>query len=214
LKLLSIFISNLCQNIISISHKVSFFQEEELEYLKSEEVTKREELKKELNVEKEQIKKIRMNVEESKQRLSSLVEQQLDLKNKLHVSTLEISEFETKLENVMAARTKMLMDIEELSKQRDVLNKRIMFSKEKDDTKISARLIENSFGVRVYTKEEIILATNNFSEYFRLKSGGDWSNVYRGNINHSKVAIKMLDSTLALSQQDFQAKVNKQTRKN
>jgi hypothetical protein len=208
------FILNLCQNITSISHKKHFFQEEELEYLKSEEVTKREELKKELNVEKEQIKKIRMNVEESKQRLSSLVEQQLDLKNKLHVSTLEISEFETKLENVMAARTKMLMDIEELSKQRDVLNKRIMFSKEKDDTKISTKLIENSFGVREFTKEEIVLATNNFSELLKLKSGGDWSNVYRGNINHSNVAIKMLDSTLALSQQDFQAKVNKQTRKN
>jgi hypothetical protein len=127
---------------------------------------------------------------------------------------LEISEFETKLENVMAARTKMLMDIEELSKQRDVLNKRIMFSKEKDDTKISTKLIENSFGVREFTKEEIVLATNNFSELLKLKSGGDWSNVYRGNINHSNVAIKMLDSTLALSQQDFQAKVNKQTRKN
>jgi hypothetical protein len=208
------FILNLCQNITSISHKKHFFQEEELEYLKSEEVTKREELKKELNVEKEQIQKIRINVEETKQRLSSLVEQQLDLKNKLHVSTLEISEFETKLENVMAARTKMLMDIEELSKQRDVLNKRIMFSKEKDDTKISTKLIENSFGVREFTKEEIVLATNNFSELLKLKSGGDWSNVYRGNINHSNVAIKMLDSTLALSQQDFQAKVNKQTRKN
>ncbi|CAJ2636301.1 unnamed protein product [Trifolium pratense] len=183
-------------------------QEEELEYLKSEELTKREELKKELNVEKEQIQKIRMSVEESKQRLSSLVEQQLDLKNKLHVSTLEISECETKLENVMAARTEMLMVIEELSRQRDVLNKRIMFLKEKDDNNEISNINEKSFYLREYTKEEIMLATNNFSEYFRLKSCGDWSNVYRGNINHSNVAIKMLGSTFALSKQDFQAKVN------
>ncbi|PNY08065.1 U-box domain-containing protein 50-like [Trifolium pratense] len=149
-----------------------------------------------------------MNVEESKQRLSSLVEQQLDLKNKLHVSTLEISECETKLENVMAARTEMLMVIEELSRQRDVLNKRVMFFKEKDDNNEISNINEKSFYLREYTKEEIMLATNNFSEYFRLKSCGDWSNVYRGNINHSNVAIKMLGSTFALSQQDFQAKVN------
>ncbi|GAU46560.1 hypothetical protein TSUD_190850 [Trifolium subterraneum] len=155
-----------------------------------------------------------MNVEESKQKLSSLVEQQLDLNNKLQVSNEEISEYKTKLENVMAERTEMLMAIEELSRQRDVFNKRIMFSREKVDTEIS-NISEKSFYLREYTKDEIILATNNFSEYFRLKSGGDWSNVYRGNINHSNVAIKMLDSsTLALSQQDFQAKVNKQTRKN
>ncbi|KAE8709468.1 Xanthine/uracil permease family protein isoform 1 [Hibiscus syriacus] len=47
----------------------------------------------------------------------------------------------------------------------------------------------------------------NFSERLPLKSCGDWLNVYRGRINHSTVAIKMLSSVKGTSQEDFQAKV-------
>ncbi|XP_027192824.2 putative U-box domain-containing protein 50 [Cicer arietinum] len=186
-------------------------REEEVEYLKSEELTRKDELKKEVNAENEKINKIRMSVEESKQRLHSLKELQLELQNKLHVSKLKFSEFETKLEKVNAARNEMLMKIEELSRQRDIMNKWIMFIKEKNVTKISTKVIENECGLREYTKEDIILATHNFSEHLRLKSCENWSNVFRGYIDHSNAAIKMLDSTLGLSQQDFQAKVNKLT---
>nr|XP_027192823.1 putative U-box domain-containing protein 50 isoform X1 [Cicer arietinum] len=182
-------------------------REEEVEYLKSEELTRKDELKKEVNAENEKINKIRMSVEESKQRLHSLKELQLELQNKLHVSKLKFSEFETKLEKVNAARNEMLMKIEELSRQRDIMNKWIMFIKEKNVTKISTKVIENECGLREYTKEDIILATHNFSEHLRLKSCENWSNVFRGYIDHSNAAIKMLDSTLGLSQQDFQAKL-------
>ncbi|XP_058774344.1 putative U-box domain-containing protein 50 [Vicia villosa] len=186
---------------------ISNLREEELEYLISEEMARKEELKKELNTEKEQIQKIRTNIEHNDQSLSSMEELQLELQSKLHDSALEISECETEFENVMAERTKMLMEIEELSRQRDVLNKRIMFFKENDGKKICNKLKDKSCCLEEYTEEEIIIATNNFSEYLRLKSGRDWSNVYRGNINNSNVAIKMIDSTLALSQQDFQTKL-------
>lgn len=174
-------------------------------------MARKEELKKEQNTEKEQIQKIRTNIEDTEQSLSSMEELHLELQSKLHESALEISECETEFENVLAERTKMLMEIEELSRQRDVLNKRIMFFKENDGKGICSRLIEKTCCLEEYTEEKIIMATNNFSEYLRLKSGKDWSNVYRGNINSSNVAIKMIDSTLALSQQDFQTKVNKQT---
>ncbi|CAL5197192.1 unnamed protein product [Lathyrus oleraceus] len=186
---------------------VSNLREEELEYLKSEEVTRKEEVKKEVNTEKEQIQKIRMNIEDNEQSLGSMEELQLELQNKLHDSTLEVSECETKFENVMAERTKALMEIEELSRQRDVLNKKIMFFKEKIEKEICNKLITKSCCLEEYTEEEIIMATNNFSEYLRLKSGRNWSNVYRGNINNSNVAIKMIDPTLALSRKDFQDKL-------
>lgn len=176
-------------------------------------MTRRKEVKKELNAEKEQLEKIRNDVEESKQRVSSLAKLQLELQNRLHISTMAVSECENQLEKVMDARTEMLMEIEELRRQRDVLNRRIEFFKEKDATEMSAKLIEKGCNLREYTKEDITLATHNFSEDLRLKSGGDWSNVYRGHINHSTAAIKMLNSVHGLSQQDFQAKVNKQTRK-
>jgi hypothetical protein len=72
---------------------------------------------------------------------------------------------------------------------------------------MAARLSDNgaSFGMREYSEVELRLATDNFSE--RLKSGGDWSNVYRGRFNHSSVAIKMLPSFASLSREDFQSKV-------
>lgn len=171
-------------------------------------MTRKEEVKKEVNTEKEQIQKIRMNIEDNEQSLGSMEELQLELQSKLHDSTLEVSECETKFENVMAERTKTLMEIEELSRQRDVLNKRIMFFKEKIEKEICNKLITKSCCLEEYTEEEIIMATNNFSEYLRLKSGRNWSNVYRGNINNSNVAIKMIDPTLALSRKDFQDKVN------
>lgn len=175
-------------------------------------MTKKEELKKQLNAEKEQVQKIRVEVEERNQRVSSLAELELELLNKLHVSTLALSEGETKLENVMASRTEMLMEIEELRKQKDVLNRRIKFFKE-DVEEISGEVREKGCRLREFTKEEIIFATNNFSEQLRLKSGGDWSNIYRGYFNHSNAVVKMLDFIPDLSQQDLQSKVNKQTRK-
>ncbi|KAL5063342.1 hypothetical protein RYX36_025079, partial [Vicia faba] len=186
---------------------ISNLREEELEYLKNEEVARKEELNKELNIEKEQIQIIKMDIEDIEQSLSSMEELQLELQNKLHDSTLEISECETEFENIMAERTKMLMEIEELSRQRDVLNKTIMFFKEKDGKEMCNKLTEKSCCLEEYTEEEIIMATNNFSEYLRLTSGRDWNNVYRGNINNSDVTIMMIDSTFALSQQDFQAKL-------
>lgn len=176
-------------------------------------MTKREELKKQLNAEKEQVQKIREEVEERNQRVSSLAELQVELQHKLHVSILAMSEGETELEKVMAARTEVLMEIEELRKQRDVLQRGIKFFKEENVAEISGEVREKGCSLREFTKEEIILATNNFSDQLRMKCGGVWSNVYRGYFNHSTSAIKMLDFIPDLSQQDFQSKVNKQTRK-
>lgn len=76
---------------------------------------------------------------------------------------------------------------------------------------MTARLSDNitSIGMREYSEEELRLATDNFSERLRLKSGRDWTNVYRGRFNHSTVAIKMLPSFHSLSQEEFQTKVIK-----
>ncbi|XP_027348106.1 putative U-box domain-containing protein 50 [Abrus precatorius] len=180
---------------------------EELESLRKEEVTRREELEKELDAEKEQLDEIRMDVEESKKQLSAVVEEQSVLQNRLHNCTLAVSEAETIVGKILAERTEMLMEINDLRRQRDVLNRRIKFFKEKDATRMSVRLTEKSCNFREYTKEEMTLATHNFSEHLRLKPCGNSTNVYRAQMNHSTVAIKILNSDSALSQPDFQAKV-------
>ncbi|KAG5067839.1 hypothetical protein GLYMA_01G022600v4 [Glycine max] len=178
---------------------------EELESRIREEVSAREELKKESDAEKEQTEEMRTEVEERKRRLSSLTEVQSELSNRLQIWTLAKIRAETQLEKAVGERREMGREIEELRRQRDVLNRRIEFCKQKDAIGMAARLAETTFcAFREYTEEELRLATDNFSERLRLKSGGDWTNVYRGRFNHSTVAIKMLPS---LSPQHFQSKV-------
>ncbi|KAE9613338.1 hypothetical protein Lal_00027757 [Lupinus albus] len=180
---------------------------EELESKINEEVSVREELKKEVEAEKEQVYEMRMDYEEKKRRVSSLSELQSDLSNMVHISTLAKSRAETQLERAVEERTRMVREIEELRRQRDVLNRRIEFCKQKDAIGMAARLSETCSSFREYSDEELRLATDNYSERLRLKSSGDFTNVYRGHLNHFTLAIKMLNSFPSLSQQDFQYKV-------
>ncbi|XP_021818980.1 putative U-box domain-containing protein 50 [Prunus avium] len=180
---------------------------EELEANIKEEVTKREELKKALDSEKEQLHEVIMDTEESKSRLNSLMELQYELSTKLHNSSLAKLNSETQLEKAVRTRAEMVREIEELRQQREVLHRRIEFCKEKDAIGMVARLSDMSCGFKDYTAEEIRLATNDFSERLRIKPGGDWTSMYRGRINHATVAIKMLNSANGISKQDFQAKV-------
>ncbi|EOX91927.1 U-box domain-containing protein kinase family protein, putative [Theobroma cacao] len=180
---------------------------EELETQIKEEVTKRLEIRRILDIEKEQLHEVIRDVEESKNRLNSLMELQAELSSKLQISSMARAHAEAQLEKAVVTRAEMVREIEELRRQRDVLQRRIEFCREKDALGMVARLTELSCSYREYTAEDIRLATDGFSERLRLKSGGDWLNVYRGRINHSTVAIKTLVSANRLSQQDFQAEV-------
>ncbi|XP_031287659.1 putative U-box domain-containing protein 50 isoform X2 [Pistacia vera] len=180
---------------------------EELDSLTKEELTNRIEIQKSLDDEKEQLYEVTRDVEESKKRLSSLVELQSELSKKLQLSTIAKGHAEKQLEKAVIGRAEMVREIEELRRQRDVLHRRIEFCKEKDAigmvTRSSYELISCCY--KEYAAEEIRVATDDFSERLRLKYGGDWTNVYRGRINFSSVAIKMLSS--GLSQDAFEAKV-------
>lgn len=165
----------------------------------------RMEMQRDLDSAKEQSCEVIRDVEESKNRLSSLIELQSELSNKLQLSTMAKGHAEAQLEKAVIARAEMVRDIEELRRQRDVLHRRIEFCKEKDAIGMVIRSSELSCAFREYAAEDIRLATEDFSERFRLKCAGDWTNVYRGRLNHTSVAIKMLNN--GLSEEDFQAKV-------
>lgn len=177
---------------------------EEVENRIREEVSAREELKKEMEAEREQREEMRIEVEERKRRLSSLTEVQSELSDRLRIWTAAKTRAEMQLEKAVGERREMVREIEELRRQRDVLNRRIEFCKHKDAIGMAARLADTCCTFREYTEEELRLATDNFSDRLRLKSGGDWTNVYRARFNHSTVAIKMLPS---VSLQHLQSKV-------
>uniref|UniRef100_A0A2P2KQ60 RING-type E3 ubiquitin transferase n=1 Tax=Rhizophora mucronata TaxID=61149 RepID=A0A2P2KQ60_RHIMU len=180
---------------------------EKLEAQIKQESTSRAEIAKCLDAEKEQIEEIVGDIKEIKNRLSSLVELQSELSNKLRISTMTRSHMEAQLEKAVAARAQIVREIEVLRHQRDVFQRRIEFCREKDAIGKAKRLTELCCSCREYNAEDIRLATDDFSESLRLKSGGNWTNVYRGRINGTTVAIKMLQDENALSREDFLAKV-------
>lgn len=182
-------------------------QAEELEVQINEEVSKGIDVKKELDASKEQLHEISSDVEESKCRLRTLLDLQSELSKKLQISSLSRSRVETQLENAAIVRAEMVREIEELRRQRDVLQRRIEFCREKEAIGTASRLGELISSYREYTPEVIRLATDNFSERLRMKAGGDWTNVFRGRINHSTVAIKVVNSANGLSKEAFQDEV-------
>lgn len=165
-------------------------------------------LQKDLDITKEELSEIQSEVEENRNKLNSILELQHELSNKLQLSTLAKSRVESHLEKAVRNRAEMVQEIEELRRQKDVLQRRIEFCREKDAIGMSNRLNDLGFDYRKFTAAEIRAATDDFSERLRLKSAGDWTNVYRGRINRTTVAIKLSNSDDVLSQETFLEKVS------
>lgn len=180
---------------------------DKLEAKIKEEVTNRIEIKKSLDNEKEQIQETMSDIAENRSRLNSVLELKSELSNKLHLSTLARSHAEAQLEKAVLARAEMVREIEELRQQRDVLQRRIEFCKEKDAIGMVSKYNEITCGYREYSSEDIRLATDGFSESLRLKSGSDRTNVYRGRIHNLAVAVKMFNHDAGFAKEDFLAKV-------
>ncbi|KAA8546699.1 hypothetical protein F0562_003070 [Nyssa sinensis] len=180
---------------------------EELEARMKEEMANRVDLNTELDSVKEDIYEVQSEVEEKKNKLNSILELQRELANKLQSSSLAKSLAGAQLEKAVTTRVEMVREIEELRRQRDVLQRRIEFCKERDAIGMATRLNDLGFNYKEFTAEEIRAATDDFSERLRLKSSGDLTSVYIGHINHITVAIKLYDSINVPSLEAFQATV-------
>ncbi|KAL4367087.1 hypothetical protein GQ457_05G014320 [Hibiscus cannabinus] len=162
---------------------------EELETLIKVEAAPRLEMNNLLDTEKQKLYEVIRDAEESKKRLNSLKELQAELSSKLQESNKARANAEAQLEKAEVTTTEM------------------SFAEKKDALGTAARSSELRCSYREYTAEDVRSATDNFSELSRLKSCGDWLNVYRGQIEHSTVVIKMLGSDNGMSPENFQAKV-------
>lgn len=180
---------------------------DELEARIREENAKRMDLQEDLDSTKEELFEIQSEVEEKRNKLNSILELQRELSNKVQLSTLAKSRVESQLEKAVRNRVEMVQEIEELRRQRDVLQRRIEFCKEKDAIGMANRLNDLGFDYRKFTAAEIRAATDEFSERLRLKSAADWTTVYRGRVYGTTVAIKLSNSDEVLSQDTFLEKV-------
>ncbi|XP_024185642.1 putative U-box domain-containing protein 50 [Rosa chinensis] len=183
---------------------------EELEIQIKEEAKKRIEMKKLLDKDKDFLHEVKTDIEESKNKLNSLIELRSELSQRLRISKMARARMEAQLENDITNRAEMVREIEELRRERDVFQRRIEFCREKDALGMAGRSSSDQLSccLREYTVEEIKLATNGYSERLLFKTGSDRSlTVYKGRINHDRVAIKLFNSDDGLPREDFQAKV-------
>lgn len=179
----------------------------ELEVCLSEEVLKNADLKKELDSRKDELFELQGEVEEKRSKMNSILELQRELSNKLQLSSSAKSRDEVQLEKAVQTRSDMVREIEELRGQRDVIQRRIEFCREKDAIGSADRINTSSFAYREFTAAEIRAATEDFSEGLRLKSRGQFTNVYKGRLNHMTVAIKIYNSATSPSHEALIAKV-------
>ncbi|KAL6225069.1 hypothetical protein ACLB2K_003921 [Fragaria x ananassa] len=183
---------------------------EELEVLIKEEAKKRIEMKKELDRDKDFLHEVKPDIEESKNKLNSLMQLRSELSHRLHISKMAKACMEAQLENDITTRAEMVREIDELRRERDVFQRRIEFCKEKVGVAGRTGSDQVSCCLREYTAEEIKLATEDYSGSLLFKTGsGRSTTVYKGRINHDRVAIKLklINSDDGLPREGFQAKV-------
>ncbi|KAJ4897188.1 U-box domain-containing protein kinase family protein [Raphanus sativus] len=177
---------------------------EELEDRIKEETERREKLQETLDSDRECIEQAKNDVEKGKAKLGSLGELREELASKVKTMSDAKLQAEAELERVALEKREMVMEIEKLRNQRDVFNRRIEFCKEKGVLEQEEEE-EAKCGYREYVAEDIRLATEGYSDRLRLKSGGNWTNLYRGRIKHTTMAVKVIGDRL--SDEDFAAKV-------
>lgn len=165
---------------------------------------KKVELSKMLDTTREEIAEHQRELHEKRSKLNSIIQLRKELSQKLHQSSSARVGAELQLEKAVETRAQMVPEIEELRKQKDVLQRRIEFCKEKDAIAKVSRLNGSGFDFREFSAAEMTAATENFLERFRVKSG---KNVYRGRINHITVAVKLHNPADERSLEDFTTKV-------
>ncbi|KAL0863162.1 hypothetical protein Bca101_042280 [Brassica carinata] len=174
---------------------------EELEAGIKEETERREKLQGTLESDRVCIEQAKSDVEKGKAKLVSLGELHEELSGKVKTIRDAKLQAEAELERVALEKGEVTMEIEKLRNQRDVFNRRIEFCKER----VLVSEEEVRCGYREYVAEDIRLATESYSDRLRLKSGGNWTNVYRGRIKHTTMAVKVIGDRL--SDEEFAAKV-------
>ncbi|KAL1569693.1 putative U-box domain-containing protein 50 [Salvia divinorum] len=180
---------------------------EELQTCIQTEIVKRVEINKTLDSTREEILELASELHEKRSKLDSNVELQKEFSLKLHQSSSARAGADLQLEKAVEARADMVTEIEELRKQKDVLQRRVEFCIEKDAIAKVSRLNGSGFGFREFSAAEIIAATEDFSERLRVKSVCRGKNVYRGRINQITVAVKLHDPADERSLEDFTNKV-------
>ncbi|KAI3798766.1 hypothetical protein L1987_34045 [Smallanthus sonchifolius] len=183
-------------------------RESDLKARLNEETMKRKDFEKDLDTLNEELTENRITLDQNKSKLNSTLEIQKELSNKLKSVTLTKSQYEEQLRKMIHKRGSMIEEIEKLRKQKDVMQRRIEFCRDKDTIEMVTRLNDLRFCYKEFTAGEIRTGTDNFSDQCRIKCSDDFTNVYRAQINHTTVAVKLYEfGPKQVSDEEFDNKV-------
>ncbi|XP_068656538.1 putative U-box domain-containing protein 50 [Aristolochia californica] len=176
---------------------------EELAALVELEVSKQIDINRDLEKVMEQLEEVTNDTEVSKTRLKSALELEGDLRNVLHLNSTDKLRIQAQLEKAVGARAETIREIEEMRRERDTLQRRNKFCRERG---VLSWFASSNCGFREYKAEELKEATDDFSERMRVKRGANGF-LYRGRIHQIDVAIKLHNPLNKLSREEFQTKM-------
>lgn len=133
-------------------------------------------------------------------------QQKLDEARQAEEAALAVAEREKERCRAAIQKAEAAQRIAELEAQRRMNAEMKARVESEEKNKVLDKLAQNDCRYRKYTLEEIEFATENFSASRKIGEGG-YGPVYRGYLDHTQVAIKILRPDAAQGRSQFQQEV-------
>lgn len=172
------------------------------EGLYAEELKQRKEVEQELAKEKEKLESIKAQLNEQMEELRIAQDQKASLERDLLESDLTAKELEQKILSAVELLQSYKREREELQIQRD---NALREAEELRKNQSTGQYLPQFF--TEFPFREIEEATKNFDPFLKIGEGG-YGSIFRGNLRHTMVAIKILHSDSSQGPSEFQQEVN------
>ncbi|KAA0048965.1 U-box domain-containing protein 33-like isoform X2 [Cucumis melo var. makuwa] len=172
------------------------------EGLYAEELKQRKEVEQELAKEKAKLESIKTQLNEEMEELRIAQDQKASLERDLLEADLTAKELEQKILSAVELLQSYKREREELQIQRDNALREAEELRENQSTGRDLTQFFTEFPFR-----EIEEATKNFDPSLKIGEGG-YGSIFRGNLRHTMVAIKILHSDSSQGPSEFQQEVN------
>ncbi|KAL6963423.1 hypothetical protein U1Q18_043739 [Sarracenia purpurea var. burkii] len=175
------------------------------EYLYMEELRQRKEIEEALSRGKEEVEKMKQQVDEVVEELRIAMELKSSLETQIANSNQTVQELEQKMFSAVELLQKYKKERDELQVEHDNVLKLAEELRKKQAEEASNTLAHQFFSY--FSFSEIKEATTDFDPSLKIGEGG-YGSIYRGLLRHTQVAIKMPHSSSLQGPAEFQQEVN------
>ncbi|KAF7139336.1 hypothetical protein RHSIM_Rhsim07G0014200 [Rhododendron simsii] len=175
-----------------------------LENLYAEELRQRKEVEEALARGKIELEQRKQQVDEVTDELRIALEHKSSMESQIAKSEQMVKDLEQKMFSAVELLQKYKKERDELQKERDNALKEAEELRREKAGATANRLAPEFFSE--FSFSEIVEATSNFNPSLKIGEGG-YGNIYKGQLRHTQVAIKMLNSNSMQGPSEFQQEV-------